>query len=457
MNTTAAQLLSSAATGLLSTTEAILRNSTGGELTTSHQTTSVTTVEGENIKAKPRKDVHVQRETLATVGVLLWIVLILIILGNLSCFYAVAKNLKSILTHPFFQSNVLCVYLSVVDVWVVFLVGVPTALCYCVGVKMFDNFYTTHVMPPILHYLLWLQLLIITFISIDRAIHVMRPLQYRWGISKKKTIIVCSVCTVTPFLIFVLPFILVLSYDEGAAMICTHVQRTRDEMFELKVDYNIPMTCKLMVRNAEAKTALKHFYTVCESGSLLLTMVALAVSNILITFAIIRSQKMQSQYTDVAKKNMNQRIRVNSIVTIVSSVLVLGSVLPFLALDWITRFIHPIYNKNIMLGLQLMVFLGPLFNPWIYPIRMASIRDFLVSSVKSKRDEFVSSVSATYMKMRSVSQSHANAHHVEPQTSMEPVDLLLNETQTQVTQGIDVATSPGGDAETDPLQPQSRV
>ena len=38
-----------------------------------------------------------------------------------------------------------------------------------------------------------------------------------------------------------------------------------------------------------------------------------------------------------------------------------------------------------------MVFLGPLFNPWIYPIRMASIRDFLVNSVKSKRDEFVSS------------------------------------------------------------------
>ena len=39
----------------------------------------------------------------------------------------------------------------------------------------------------------------------------------------------------------------------------------------------------------------------------------------------------------------------------------------------------------------MMVFLGPLFNPWIYPIRMASIRDFLVNSVKSKRDEFVSS------------------------------------------------------------------
>ena len=63
-------------------------------------------------------------------GGFLWLAVIIILIGNFSCFYAVWKNLKKILEHPFFQSNVFCVMLSVADVLLCLLVGIPAAVFF---------------------------------------------------------------------------------------------------------------------------------------------------------------------------------------------------------------------------------------------------------------------------------------------------------------------------------------
>jgi hypothetical protein len=63
-------------------------------------------------------------------GGFLWLAVFITLVGNLSCFYAVYKNLKKIMEHPFFQSNVFCVLLSVTDVLLVMLVGIPAAVFF---------------------------------------------------------------------------------------------------------------------------------------------------------------------------------------------------------------------------------------------------------------------------------------------------------------------------------------
>ena len=72
-------------------------------------------------------------------GGFLWLAVIITLVGNLSCFYAVWKNLKKILEHPFFQSNVFCVLLSVVDVLLVLLVGIPAAVFFTTESEWLGN------------------------------------------------------------------------------------------------------------------------------------------------------------------------------------------------------------------------------------------------------------------------------------------------------------------------------
>lgn len=68
---------------------------------------------------------------LNTIGILLWLAIVVALVGNIACFYAVCKNIKKILEHPFFQSNILCILLSAADVMLVLLVGIPAALFFC--------------------------------------------------------------------------------------------------------------------------------------------------------------------------------------------------------------------------------------------------------------------------------------------------------------------------------------
>ena len=56
--------------------------------------------------------------------------IIVSILENLSCFYAVWVNLRKIMEHPFFQSNVFCVLLSFLDMVLVLFVMLPAAIAY---------------------------------------------------------------------------------------------------------------------------------------------------------------------------------------------------------------------------------------------------------------------------------------------------------------------------------------
>ena len=78
---------------------------------------------------RPKRTVW-NSDELLILGGFLWIAIIITLVGNLACFYAVWKNLKKILEHPFFQSNVFCVYLSFIDILLVVLVGIPAAICF---------------------------------------------------------------------------------------------------------------------------------------------------------------------------------------------------------------------------------------------------------------------------------------------------------------------------------------
>ena len=61
---------------------------------------------------------------------------------------------------------------------------------------------------PILDFVVWLQLLLVVAICVDRAGHIWRPLSYTYTIKAYKTVIALIVCTAIPFVTLTLPHII---------------------------------------------------------------------------------------------------------------------------------------------------------------------------------------------------------------------------------------------------------
>ena len=58
---------------------------------------------------------------------------------------------------------------------------------------------------------MWLQLLIVVAICLDRAGHICRPLTYTFSIKARKTFAACLFCIITPFLLLTIPYIVVVN------------------------------------------------------------------------------------------------------------------------------------------------------------------------------------------------------------------------------------------------------
>ena len=175
---------------------------------------------------------------------------------------------------------------------------------------------------------------------------------------------------------------------------------TLDENFNIIGDVPIPMMCRVYVEDPNAKVSwtygetvktklaedLKLFQSILEFGWLFVTITVLVVYTIIITMVILRSLAMKRQYTEEKNNSVEKNIKISSGVTLVAVVLVLVSVLPTLVVDFIKKYRGSVPNQKLQLALYLMIFVGPIFNPWLYPIRMASM-----SSARSHKKSIVSS------------------------------------------------------------------
>ncbi|XP_063679323.1 uncharacterized protein LOC134814916 [Bolinopsis microptera] len=321
-------------------------NSTGG---------TVATVEKEAVET--HDNIWSARE-LNILGGFLWLAVIITLVGNLSCFYAVWKNLKKILEHPFFQSNVFCVLLSVVDVLLVLLVGIPAAVFFTAESEWLGNsFYNLAMVEAILDYLVWLQLLLVVAICLDRAGHICRPLTYTFSIKARKTTAACLFCVIIPFLLLTVPYIIVLNKSMAIAAETVSSLDDREiarsfierSTFKCKsyaynngtdADINIFMSCTVMTPPKDKWEGGKHFLkweNVAHPMVLLAAILSLLVSNGLIIRKLVESAAFQK---DNAKRQeeVAKSIRMSSIVSTLQAVTLLVCTLPMRVAQMEKRF-----------------------------------------------------------------------------------------------------------------------
>ncbi|KAL5260660.1 hypothetical protein ACHWQZ_G010724 [Mnemiopsis leidyi] len=356
-------------------------------------------------------------EELHILGAVLWVVIFITLVGNIACFYAVIRNTKILLQHPFFQSNIFCVYLSFVDIFQVVLVGIPAALSYTAEVPdLWNSFYNKAAADPILDFVVWLQLLLVVAICVDRAGHICRPLSYTYTIKAYKTVIALIVCTAIPFLTLTLPHIVAsrscMSYfasqeaDPEIAFVCD-VARTGSVNAQGNHRLvSIFLSCVLQSNDTlwPGSKSFMMWENVASPMLMFLAVAALAGTSGIIVYKLGESYQLHKN--NVEKQDVVARsIRMTCTVSFIQAVVILVSTLP---LRWYqiddrlhatckTRGCYRIYSSHYKVIARVLVFLGPMLNPWLYPIRMASIRSFLVTKKKS----IASSVNTSLLRLKS--------------------------------------------------------
>ncbi|KAL5260658.1 hypothetical protein ACHWQZ_G010722 [Mnemiopsis leidyi] len=371
---------------------------------------------------------------LAILGGLLWFFIIIILIGNLACMYAVIKNMKAFLKHPFFQSNMFCVYLSFADVFQVVLVGIPAALSFTTKDSSYgDSFYNRAVVNPLLDFVTWLQLLLVVAICVDRAGHIFKPLRYSYSVTAAKTLVVVVLCTAFPFLTLTLPHIIAahstISYwkvldktvSSDMAYKCDWARVFSEQGHELSSNWRIFMSCELQTNNKlwNGFSVYKRWMNIANPVLMLLAVTSLIATSGIIIFKLNESAKMQSsnakRQDEVAKS-----IRLTCLVSFFQAVLILVSTLPLRWYQIDDRVSGAIYTSHYKVIARALVFLGPTFNPWLYPIRMASIRSFLIT----KKRHFADTVSLNLTRLK----SSVSLTQLDRQTNFVNTKLLSPET-----------------------------
>jgi len=354
---------------------------------------------------------------LTLLGGVLWLVMLITLVGNLACFYAVIRNMKILLQHPFFQSNIFCVYLSFVDIFQVVLVGVPAAISYTTdspGLR--DSLYNKAAADPILDFVVWLQLLLVVAICVDRAGHIWRPLSYTYTIKAYKTVIALIVCTAIPFVTLTLPHIIasrsVMSFykslgaDPDIAFVCDVARSGKNHSDGSDVIVKIFMSCVLQSNDTSwpGSKSFMMWENVASPLLMFLAVAALGGTSGIIIWKLGESYKLHKN--NPAKQNLVARsVRMTCTVSFIQAVVILVSTLP---LRWYqiddrlhatcnTKGCYRVYSSHYKVIARVLVFLGPMLNPWMYPIRMASIRSFLVTKQKS----LASSVNTSLLRLKS--------------------------------------------------------
>ncbi|KAL5260056.1 hypothetical protein ACHWQZ_G010243 [Mnemiopsis leidyi] len=400
---------------------------THGPLTTTPYTGP--TLEPDNLnytteKAQTHDAIWSVRE-LRILGGFLWVMVIITLVGNFSCFYAVWKNLKKILEHPFFQSNVFCVLLSVADVLLVLLVGIPAAVFFSTcSTSLGNSLYNRAVVEPILDYLVWLQLFVVVAICLDRAGHICRPLTYTFSIKARRTTVACLLCVTVPFLLLTVPYIKMAdkTIKETAADVAGHPDLEEANDYIMRNSFKckgfaydngtdtksqVFMSCTLQLPREERWPAGKVFQwweNISHPLVLMAAVLSLLISNGLIIRKLIESAAFQKNNVK-RQEEVTKSIRMNSIVSTVQAVLLLICTLPMRVYQMERRFetwedcdttvrledgsvdsciFNSLkYTHHYVIITKVLVFLGPMINPWLYPIRMASIRSFLATKKRS--------------------------------------------------------------------------
>ncbi|XP_063677646.1 uncharacterized protein LOC134813716 isoform X2 [Bolinopsis microptera] len=372
----------------------------------------------------PRPDIAEQIkmtvDDLVVAGDLLGVVVMISIIMNIYTIFVVSKNWKNFVQFPFSQSNIICMFLSFADLLLGLLLGLPTAI----HMRFADYFSEQHPKVMVhysrvagyflLDYMFLFRSIIIAIICIDRCVHILRPLGYKIWVSNRLTIGIIAGMTIFPLLARVAPQIIFLNV--GGQMI-SHISCSSfrnpdpDEGAVIStfdsINFTLPLSCSINIWLDGVKTGLGADKTkaswpgrvavaevVLYTCSVVFTFLSIVIGNIIILVVIIRRFRARQALTchtnqdpNVMKSKVKQSIQKNLMATSIMALVFLISNGPFVVIgvvDYMVNFLVKLDigiawrtgDDKMRLYLTMCMFLSLLVNPWLYPLRMETIRKF---------------------------------------------------------------------------------
>ena len=342
-----------------------------------------TTASGERVIAA---EIPIDKEDIETWGPILLAYFLIFIVANAIFIGLIYKNWRNLRDSPYFCSNLFCLFLTSADLAVAVLVGFPASM-HMTWPEYFGKFRSMRLYSYfsflMFEYTFLLRIIIIAAISIDKCLHVLWPLRYTFNIVSDAKVYLASFLMIAfPVVVRVIPNILyVLRIEEGPILQCLYYLDKDVSVFhrvQHKIEYRIPLTCSLDAGNE--RPAIFVFELVVLATVTMSAFLIIVVVDVMIFVSLSRNKVTVDAQ---AQKRRAANFHSMMIRTLVVTVTFTITNLPYVVI-WLHDFIYKInisgslwISNALRFKLILLTFLSLIFHPWLYSLKMKSLRNIL--------------------------------------------------------------------------------
>ena len=306
------------------------------------------------------------------------------------------KNWSTFSKSLYFNTNLLCLLLTLADLVFSVLLGLPTAL-HLTWINHFKrltsyHFYTRKLEHILFKFIFFLRIIIIAVLSLDRCIHLLRPVQYSKIATKSRMKYVVSLMFAVPILMDLIPTLTVF-FLNNSQVICGQFvdpEATIHERVNNLVNLTLPLTCETNLKYTPPGTSIPLFDVIVIMSLAIIAGFVIVTSNLSIILMILKhAMKPINKENPERRKKMTKNLIRSSVMVVFIAVLFFVSSFPYVWI-WLSEFLrsHTTGGDNkmdykIKFYLTLLTFLPVIIHPWLYLLRMKSVRDLTPNIPKS--------------------------------------------------------------------------
>ena len=304
------------------------------------------------------------------------------------------KNWSTFKRAPSFKSSLLCLVLALSDLVFMLLVGLPSAL-HLTWIVHFKRdplllLYSRKVVYILFRFIFIMRVFIISVLSLDRCLQILKPVKYNLLVTKRRMKCLIGLIFGTSVLIELAPTLIVF-YMNDTSVICEKFQDPSASILD-KIQYGanftVPLTCATYLILTPPGTAIPLFELSVVMSISVTAWLVIVLSNLSIILMILKQlRKPINKENSKRRQRMSSNLIRGSIMVALIAAVFFTTSSPF-ALISLTGFLNT-YTKigfykigpKITFYLTVLTFLSVIIHPWIYLLRMRTVKSLLPKSM----------------------------------------------------------------------------
>ena len=323
-------------------------------------------------------------------GTILLIFSLISILIN--CYFSVLifKNWSTFKKSLYYNTNLLCLLLTLADLVFIVLLGFPTAL-HLTWINHFKgnplmHFYSQKLAFILFKFIFFLRIIIISVLSLDRCLHLLKPVQYSKIATRRRMRYAIGLIFSVPILMELIPTLVVFFLND-TKVVCGRFrdpESTVADLIAFKANFSVPLTCETMLDLTPPGSTFPLFELVVIMTVTILAWLVIVASNFAIILMIVKhAMKPINLENPERRKKMANNLTRSSMMVVFIAALFFATSFPYV---WISLagFIRShvltdgengTLNSKSMFYLTILTFLPVIFHPWLYLLRLKSVQD----------------------------------------------------------------------------------